>query len=426
VSLAGADLAVAILVMPFNAANFVANDGDWKFGSVWCNIWLTLDILCCTASILHLCAIAIDRYYAIHDPINYAVQRTYRRVLFKIGLVWVASAVISIPPLIGWNNSSSQSLYDELSRRCQLTDELSFVIYSACGSFYIPLVIMSFVYAQIYRATRARLRARVNKTSKKLCLAAPSGFASTVAITPVISDDASAWVNEDHKERRAVCGEIRASIECKGHSSNGGGINSGDIDQGISPPATVQKYLHPSMHNLKRNDDVICVPHRLTRTTASRVTCTSPGVACTSPGVTCTSPRVTYTPPVSTNGLSAAHETQMVIYVSTEQNTRMNEMNRFALSKQKISLTKERRAARTMGIIMGAFVVCWLPFFLMYVIFAFCELCAASVDKRLVNFIVWLGYINSALNPIIYTIFNIDFRKAFQNLVFSRCCPASN
>lgn len=87
----------------------------------------------------------------------------------------------------------------------------------------------------------------------------------------------------------------------------------------------------------------------------------------------------------------------------------------FIEEKQRISLSKERRAARTLGIIMGVFVVCWLPFFLMYVIKPFCASCCPS--NRLINFITWLGYINSALNPIIYTIFNLDFRRAFKKLL---------
>ena len=86
-SLACADLAVAVLVMPFNVANFV--QGRWSFGAVWCNAWLTFDILTCTASILHLCAIALDRYNAIHDPITYAMQRTRHRVLVKLSLIHI-------------------------------------------------------------------------------------------------------------------------------------------------------------------------------------------------------------------------------------------------------------------------------------------------------------------------------------------------
>jgi octopamine/tyramine receptor len=45
----------------------------------------------------------------------------------------------------------------------------------------------------------------------------------------------------------------------------------------------------------------------------------------------------------------------------------------------------------------------------------FCESCCPS--EKLVNFITWLGYLNSALNPVIYTIFNLDFRRAFKKLL---------
>ncbi|GIY49761.1 octopamine receptor [Caerostris extrusa] len=79
--------------------------------------------------------------------------------------------------------------------------------------------------------------------------------------------------------------------------------------------------------------------------------------------------------------------------------------------KQKICLQKERRAARVLGVVMGVFVVCWLPFFLMYVILPFCD--SYYVSNRVVNVITWLAYFNSALKPVIYTAFNTDFRKAF-------------
>jgi 5-hydroxytryptamine receptor 1 len=60
VSLAAADLTVSIFVLPFNVFYIVV--GRWVFGSTFCKIWLTSDVLCCTASILNLCAIALDRW----------------------------------------------------------------------------------------------------------------------------------------------------------------------------------------------------------------------------------------------------------------------------------------------------------------------------------------------------------------------------
>lgn len=168
VSLAVADLAVALLVMPLNVVNFIL-DGRWAFGVVVCHVWLTADILTCTASILNLCAIALDRYRAIHDPIGYTQRRTVCRVLTTVAVVWTTSVIISGPPLIGWN---AAGLYDESTQRCQLTDDRGFVLYSAAGSFYIPLAVMTFVYVKIYVATRRRLRARTK--NYRLSVAATS------------------------------------------------------------------------------------------------------------------------------------------------------------------------------------------------------------------------------------------------------------
>lgn len=155
VSLAVADLTVALLVLPFNVAYYIMN--KWKFGIHLCKMWLTSDVLCCTASILNLCAIALDRYWAITDPINYARKRTVRRVTIMIAITWVLSAIISSPPLLGWNNWPSH--FDE-STPCKLNSDPGYVLYSSSGSFYIPLLIMTIVYVQIFIATRRRLRER--------------------------------------------------------------------------------------------------------------------------------------------------------------------------------------------------------------------------------------------------------------------------
>ena len=58
VSLATADILVATTVMPFSLANELM--GYWYFGKVWCGIYLALDVLFCTSSIVHLCAISLD------------------------------------------------------------------------------------------------------------------------------------------------------------------------------------------------------------------------------------------------------------------------------------------------------------------------------------------------------------------------------
>ena len=63
ISLAVADLMVATLDMPLAAVNEVSQ--RWFMGKIACDIWVSFDVLCCTCSILHLVAISLDRYWAV-------------------------------------------------------------------------------------------------------------------------------------------------------------------------------------------------------------------------------------------------------------------------------------------------------------------------------------------------------------------------
>ncbi|CAD6992350.1 unnamed protein product [Ceratitis capitata] len=85
--------------------------------------------------------------------------------------------------------------------------------------------------------------------------------------------------------------------------------------------------------------------------------------------------------------------------------------------KRRIARKKEKRATLILGLIMGSFIACWLPFFFLYILV---PVCGSSCNIPDFAFAVafWLGYMNSALNPAIYTIFNKDFRRAFRRILF--------
>jgi octopamine receptor alpha len=84
--------------------------------------------------------------------------------------------------------------------------------------------------------------------------------------------------------------------------------------------------------------------------------------------------------------------------------------------KRRIARKKEKRATLILGLIMGSFIACWLPFFFLYILTPACPSCKIPDSFFAVAF--WLGYMNSALNPAIYTIFNKDFRRAFRRILF--------
>lgn len=86
----------------------------------------------------------------------------------------------------------------------------------------------------------------------------------------------------------------------------------------------------------------------------------------------------------------------------------------------RFQLAKERKASTTLGIIMSAFTVCWLPFFVLAILRPFLNE-QSSIPASLSSLFLWLGYANSLLNPIIYATLNRDFRKPFQQILYFRC-----
>ncbi|XP_072409905.1 alpha-1A adrenergic receptor-like [Chiloscyllium punctatum] len=82
--------------------------------------------------------------------------------------------------------------------------------------------------------------------------------------------------------------------------------------------------------------------------------------------------------------------------------------------------TKQKKAAKTLGIVVGGFILCWLPFFVVLPLGSFFPKYKAPETIFKITF--WLGYFNSCINPIIYPASNKEFRKAFQSILKGQCC----
>uniref|UniRef100_A0AC34RIY3 G-protein coupled receptors family 1 profile domain-containing protein n=1 Tax=Panagrolaimus sp. JU765 TaxID=591449 RepID=A0AC34RIY3_9BILA len=332
VSLAASDLAVAIVVMPLHVVKFLAN-GKWLLGVTMCQLFTTMDILLCTASILNLCAIALDRYFAIHDPINYAQKRTLKLVCSSILAVWLLSAVISVPPMLGWNDWTS----DELVENCELTTEKAFVIFSASGSFFVPLAVMIIVYLKIFISARQRIRTNRGRSAlMKIQKSVPRDSRKIKKNREIGKNGSGKFL----VERTPLVGDTYSNI-------TNGKESSGDHQNSDETPTT---------------------------------------------------------------RFSITEKTKE----SSEQLT-----TTVLRTKEKISVAKEKRAAKTIAVIIFVFTFCWLPFFCEYLITPFCESCV--LHPKVHQAFVWLGYINSSLNPFLYGILNLEFRRAFRKIL----CPKS-
>ncbi|XP_078468818.1 5-hydroxytryptamine receptor 1A-like [Lampetra planeri] len=222
-SLAVTDLLVSVLVLPVAALYQVL--GRWTLGQAVCDAFIALDVLCCTSSILHLCAIALDRYWAITDSVEYMNKRTPRRAALMIAITWVVGFSISIPPMLGWRQAEDRADPDA----CNISQHLGYTIYSTFGAFYIPLVLMLVLYGKIFSA--ARFRIRKNVAFKSASHTDNDSADGPIAVTARSSEPATLLIVAQVSEERTSDGPeglllpivIRDREETDGDGGGGGG-----------------------------------------------------------------------------------------------------------------------------------------------------------------------------------------------------------
>ncbi|XP_054089959.1 dopamine receptor 1 [Zeugodacus cucurbitae] len=285
-SLAIADLFVASLVMTFAGVNDLL--GYWIFGAQFCDTWVAFDVMCSTASILNLCAISMDRYIHIKDPLRYGRWVTRRVAVITIAAIWLLAAFVSFVPIsLGLHRPEQPLIVEDNGKRyptCALDLTPTYAVVSSCISFYFPCLVMIGIYCRLY-----------------------------------------CYAQKHVKSIKAV-------------------TRPGEV-------AEKQRYK-----SIRRNKN---------------------------------------------------------------QPKKFKVRNLHHSSPYHVS---DHKAAVTVGVIMGVFLICWVPFFCVNIVAAFCKTCIGGQTFKILS---WLGYSNSAFNPIIYSIFNKEFRDAFKRILTTRnpwCC----
>ncbi|KAM6975861.1 LOW QUALITY PROTEIN: alpha-2B adrenergic receptor [Tautogolabrus adspersus] len=434
VSLAAADILVATLIIPFSLANEL--QGYWAFSSIWCEIYLALDVLFCTSSIVHLCAIALDRYLSISRPVSYGTKRTPLRIKASIVVVWLISAVISFPPLLTLDKSKGGNGV------CELNSERWYILYSTIGSFFAPCVIMILVYARIYQIAKKHTRHPPGHKQK----AGAGGNASMASNeTPAKLSEQSQQNGDQGGRTSSQREKVRIKMPCSDSTPSSlhkPPENESNQDSPQHPPDSSGKKT-ASSPSIPPNDSQIisAVPrkgsqsHYNERGDSLADNDSSSGsdaemevgeegaLQNESKEETSKGDEKTVGAPQSkgfrVQVLNLAHRYKNTMATSsgtklvpeetpTKQGT--------PISRRKAMMNREKKFTFVLAVVMGVFVICWFPFFFTYSLQAVCpETC--SIPNPLFKFFFWIGYCNSCLNPVIYTVFNNDFRKAIKRIL---------
>ncbi|KAM4871647.1 5-hydroxytryptamine receptor 6 [Thomomys bottae] len=151
VSLFTSDLMVGLVVMPPAMLN--ALYGRWVLARGLCRLWAAFDVMCCSASILNLCLISLDRYLLILSPLRYKLRMTPARALGLISAAWSLAALASfLPLLLGWHELGLPR--PPTPGQCRLLASLPFVLVASGLTFFLPSGAICFTYCRILLAAR--------------------------------------------------------------------------------------------------------------------------------------------------------------------------------------------------------------------------------------------------------------------------------
>ncbi|XP_076026979.1 trace amine-associated receptor 1-like [Genypterus blacodes] len=155
-SLAVADLLVGVLVFPFSIAFTVTSCVYQEH--LLCKLRDSFDVALCTSSILHLCFISIDRYYAVCKPLTYTVRINDRVAAIMILVCWGVSVLIGIAIIVaGFSQGKCEG-------NCSV-DVLLANIMGPVFSFYLPAIIMLSIYLKIFLVAQKQARSIHNTKS---------------------------------------------------------------------------------------------------------------------------------------------------------------------------------------------------------------------------------------------------------------------
>jgi 5-hydroxytryptamine receptor 1 len=321
------------------------------------------------------------RYWAVTN-IDYIHTRNSSRIGAMIVLVWGVALIVSLAPQFGWKDPGYLDRIN-LQQRCLVSQDVAYQIFATCSTFYVPLLVILVLYWKIFQTARKRIRHRVGKTpALNNCSTPPA---------------------KRKKKRKHEALERHSDVDDETRQNTTAfTITAPTTESAPDTPATAAPSNNVSPDKSSTNNG--SASHQSHISDASRAEMVQQKEGSGKRKENPSTPATT-TPAASSSSTG----------VATVEQERRDPLRERRDKKESMEAKRERKAAKTLAIITGAFVICWLPFFIMALLMPLCESC--SINDYVASFFLWLGYFNSTLNPVIYTIFSPEFRQAFKRIL---------
>ncbi|NXX21489.1 HRH1 protein, partial [Podargus strigoides] len=419
VSLSIADLIVGAAVMPLNIVYLLSP--VWTLGLPACLFWLSMDYVASTASIFNLFILCIDRYRSVQQPLKYLKYRTKMRASLMILGVWLLSFMWAIP-ILGWHvfANNGERKVEESKCETEFSEVTWFKVLTAIVNFYLPSIMMLWFYYKIFRAVRKHFQHREfidgsywsfsektpihhskTKDNQNICLQ-----------KQILDENTPPKDKESSPQPKNMEADLHFSNPDKSSKAFVSKNNRKVLKWSCFPLTSAQSK--PSLDKAgkkgvcvtkeNKNEEEPCSQDSDTSDASDNHTFTEevPHREHSSP-----TPERACSPQEKADnrdfrGLTYLRKTWQSLHTDSKRHI------------QGLHGNREWKAAKQLGVIMAAFMLCWIPYFVLFMIIAFH---GHEQFSKLHMATIWLGYVNSTLNPFLYPLCNQNFKKTFKKIL---------
>lgn len=409
VSLSIADLIVGAAVMPLHIVDLLSR--EWPLGLAACLFWLSMDYVASTASIFNLFILCMDRYRSVQQPLKYLKYRTKMRASLLILAVWLLSFTWVVP-ILGWHVFANNGTRKVEAEKCETEffQVTWFKVLTAIFNFYLPSLLMLWFYCKIFRAVRKHCQHRElsngsywsameknvhqtkTKDEKNICLQKQILGENSPGTDKQSSPEPQGMEAKPHlshpdKASKALSNGKVPNWSCLSLST--AKPEPGLDEAGKKGVCAKRKARNKEQPDSQDSDSSMASEHTFTEVTQRAQP--SPTEAC------CPRGRMERR---DSRGLTLLRKTWHTLHSHPRSTLRHG--------------TREKKAAKQLGVIMAAFMLCWIPYFVLFMVVTFQDHQQLSDLHRVT---IWLGYINSTLNPFLYPLCNHNFKKTFKKIL---------